>query len=879
MIPPRIRQKIQKAKEKRLTELDLSNFPDATKEEKLTEMPAEVFELGWLEHLKLSYHRLKSIPDQISQLSNLSILYLSDNQLTHLPDSFSQLSNLSQLDLSSNQLTHLPDCFSQLSNLSQLDLSYNQLTHLPDWFSQLSNLSYLNLRNNQLTRLPDWFSQLSNLSILYLRNNQLTHLPDWFSQLSNLSQLDLSSNQLTHLPDWFSQLSNLSYLNLSNNPLEDPPIEVAERGIKAIREYFRQKREAGEDTLYEAKLLIVGEGEAGKTTLAGKINDPNSPLPKPDESTHGIDVKEWHFDFRGNDCRVNIWDFGGQEIYHNTHQFFLTKRSLYLLVADSRKEHTQLDYWLNIIELLSGDSPLLIIKNEKNNRPVQINESQLRGRFENLKETLATNLADNRGLENIISHIQHCIANLDHIGSKLPKTWTRVRETLEQDIRNYISLDEYLGICQENGFRNKQDALQLSQFLHDIGVILHFQDTISSPLYKTIILKPEWGTNAVYKVVDNNNIKKKFGRFTNDDLGDIWCTEQYASMQGELLELMIKFKLCYQLPVTNQYIAPQLLDANQPYYQWDSQNNLMLRYEYDFMPKGIITRFIVEMHRYIDEPKVWRSGVILQREDTFAEVIESYNQREINIRLVGTNKRGFLAVISDKLEEIHASYHHLRVKKLVPCNSSVCENTQDPCFFEWNKLQERKRYAKPTIECDKPPFNVVSVQGLIDDITNLNKDFKKMTVSRDKIFISYSHKDKDYLDKLQVYLKPLERQGLVDRWDDTRIKAGMKWHDEIQKALDAAKIAILLVSSNFFASDFIDKDELPPLLKAAEAEGTIILAVILDSCDTIFKLSELDQYQTINPPSQPLSGMDDHQKGEVFNRLAASVLEICNEKP
>ena len=113
----------------------------------------------------------------------------------------------------------------------------------------------------------------------------------------------------------------------------------------------------------------------------------------------------------GNLFRVNIWDFGGQTIYYATHQFFLTKRSLYVLVADSRKQHTDFFYWLNIVELLSDNSPLLIIKNEVNNRQVEINESQWRGHFTNLKTTIPTNFADaeNRGLNDITREIKHHI--------------------------------------------------------------------------------------------------------------------------------------------------------------------------------------------------------------------------------------------------------------------------------------------------------------------------------------------------------------------------------------------------------------------------------------------------------------------------------------
>jgi hypothetical protein len=457
-------------------------------------------------------------------------------------------------------------------------------------------------------------------------------------------------------------------------------------------------------------------------------------MPKPEETTKGIDVLEWHFLMENDqDFRVNIWDFGGQEIYHTTHQFFLTKRSLYLLVVDSRKEHPHLDYWLNLIELFTENSPLLIIKNAIGDRAVEVDENQLRGRFANLKESFPTNLGkleeDQRRSEfaKLLNSIKYHIQDLPHIGTKLPKTWAKIREILENDDHNYISLDQYFTICDENGFKLNQESttdgrLVLSQYLHDLGVILHFQTDKTSPLYKTVILKPQWGTDAVYRVLDNKTVKQNKGRFTDNDLSSIWQDTKYNSMQGELLALMLEFKLCYRLPnAQNIYIAPQLLDFNKPEYSWNDQENLLLNYEYDFMPRGISTRFIVEMHRYIDEPKVWRSGVILKRENTFAKVIETYDRREIEICLSGNNKRGFLEVITDQLDEIHASFKQLKVKKLIPCNCSTCKGNLKPHFYDLAELRDRISHKKENIECKKPPYNEVNVLSLIDDIGKRDK--------------------------------------------------------------------------------------------------------------------------------------------------------------
>lgn len=123
-------------------------------------------------------------------------------------------------------------------------------------------------------------------------------------------------------------------------------------------------------------------------------------------------------------------------------------------------------------------------------------------------------------------------------------------------------------------------------------------------------------------------------------------------------------------------------------------------------------------------------------------------------------------------------------------------------------------------------------------------------IERNQVFISYSHADTTWLKRLQVHLRPLERAGQLELWDDTRIQPGMQWQKEITKALARTKVAVLLISADFLASDFIAKNELPPLLAVAEAEGTLILPVIVSP--SRFEKTSLGQFQSVNPPSQPL---------------------------
>ena len=146
---------------------------------------------------------------------------------------------------------------------------------------------------------------------------------------------------------------------------------------------------------------------------------------------------------------------------------------------------------------------------------------------------------------------------------------------------------------------------------------------------------------------------------------------------------------------------------------------------------------------------------------------------------------------------------------------------------------------------------------------------------RNKVFISYSHKDEKWLKRLDVHLKPLLRDENIDIWDDRRISAGSQWREEIQKALDGAKVAVLLISANFIASDFIINHELPALLNAAREDGAIILPIII-GVSRFSRYPALSKFQAINPPDKPLSKLTRPKQDEYLVRLSEEIERAIN---
>lgn len=693
-----------------LTALDLSA-------NQFSQLPESIVELVNLTTLYFRSNNLSQFPIPITNLVNLNTLYLSSNNLSQLPEAINQLINLTTLYLSSNNLSQLPKSISQLVNIRTLYLSSNSLSQFPETITQLSNLITLSLSFNNLSQLPETITQLSNLKTLYLSSNNLSEFPEPVTKLTNLTALYLSSNNLSQLPKSITKLEKLEKLLLNDNPIKVPLPEIVNQGVPAIFNYFRELAET--DHIYEAKLFLVGEEGVGKTSIAKSLTNPKYILEN-EPSKESISIQTCYIPKEATGFeklfRLNIWDIDGQEIYHATHQLFFSKNALYLLVIEASKNvrRDNFDYWLNVIQLLSKSSPVILIQNKCDLGTENIAIEKYKKQFTNVIGKLVnTSCKPNQkntihNLQKIINQIIKNRSLLPHLANKLPKIWVTIRQEIAQlQIQQVfqITYQEYIKICQKH-YMDAKRADFLAAFFHDSGIFLHFKE--NTQLKKTVFIDNEWVIQGIYKILDSPMVIANLGEFSYQNLSEFWENTSYSSWETDFIELMCEFKICYPLENKGQhYFTPQRLPQDEPeslakeIQDWEITESLLFEYCYDFMPRGMLTNFIVKSHKYIYKNYQWRYGVLLKIENAFALVREYYFEHKIIIKLSGSNKRDVLAQVLSTFKKIHDEFKGLIVQEMVPCNCPTCKVSITPYFYDYKKLLEHRNKGRRTVLCEK----------------------------------------------------------------------------------------------------------------------------------------------------------------------------------
>ena len=715
----------------------------------INELPDFISDLKHLISLNLSNNEIIIFPENLKGNTYVKYLYLKENKVNHLVG-LETMVNLEKLYLSSNKLLSLGVDFSNLLKLKEVDVSNNLITKFPKSLL-IDSIKILNISNNEIKSIPSEIKQLKKITKLDISNNNISELPDEICELSELRELNLSGNKISILPKGFNKLKKLTKLTIAGNPIGEPPIEIRNQGLSAVLNYYIHLGNSVK--LNEAKLLIVGEGGVGKTFLLNRLV-----LKQTIDTitTEGIDIKKWNVHCNNGDgfdrnIRLNVWDFGGQEIYHSTHQFFLTKRSIYLFVWDARHSNNEIlsfDYWLNIIKILSSNSPVIIVHNKIDERIKKIDEKGVKETFPNILSFINVSAKTGENIDKLEKEIRENVLNLPHIGDNLPEVWSQVREKLDSMSENYIKYERYLQICNSFGL-DKKESKHLSQYFHDLGVFIHFSD--NTILKSVVFLKPEWVTNNVYKIFDIKDIVSNYGKF-NHDLLENELVDYDSEKMIYIIELMKKFELCFEL-ANSSFIIPELLNQEKPDTNIKVEDSISMMYQYYFMPAGIITRLIVRLNESLYEDLYWKNGVYLKLKNTFAEVISNQFKRSIKISVTGEDKVVLLGIIKRELELINKSLNNPSHKIKIQCNCNQCESIDNPYMFDFSSLEKAKQKKTMKVQCQES-FLMVKLEELIGPYANIdqfqsNKGFNNDDLAQHLIDIISRLLERKYIHRIE----------------------------------------------------------------------------------------------------------------------------------
>lgn len=762
-------------------------------------------------------------------------------------------------------LTELPAPIARLTQLRELSLAFNRLTQLPDFITRLTQLQWLDINSNRLIELPGNIGQLTQLQVLYLDGNQLSALPESLRNLTQLKRLYLHGNKALRLP---AEVLGSTWLEYSATPAN--PNEI-------LGYYFRMR--AGRRPLNEAKIILVGRGAVGKTSIVNQLVHKTF---RSERETEGIKITAWPLTLRKNeDVRLNVWDFGGQEIMHATHQFFLTERSIYLLVLNGRAggEDADAEYWLKLIQSFGGNSPVIVVLNKSKEHPFDVNRSALEQKYPFIRGFVKTDCKANLGIPELRRLVVQETDALEHLRDAFPAAWFSIKDSLAGMKKNYLSFDDYRAECARLGEKDPQAQESLAGYLHSLGIALNYRE--DPRLKDTHVLNPHWLTGGIYKILNADKLEQQKGEIRLGDLPGMLDRKKYPKqMHPFILDLMKKFELCFSLPdEESRYLVPELLDKQEPTEAQDFRPEECLNFEYHYpvLPEGWLPRFIVRTHVLSDDTPRWRTGVVLKLEDNLALVRADVQDKKIFINVKGpvAGRRRLLSIIRANFDRMHADLPKLQPAEIVPLPEQPGAHVpyKDLLAWEQNGMKNFPMIVDGSVAR-------IDVDALLNGVelagerARAGGENRRAGLERDRaarIFVSYSHKDERLLNELKTHLSPLRRLNLIETWDDRSIEAGEDWREAISDNLERADIILLLISADFINSDYCYEKEMGRAVERHEKKDARVVPVIVR--DANWKaVEELKGLEALPKDGKPM--MNQHKRDTAWREVSESIQKM-----
>ena len=569
----------------------------------------------------------------------------------------------------------------------------------------------------RLTELPAELAQLTNLRHLSLTGNRLAELPAELAQLTDIhvQVRSVSGNRLTE-----REIGQLAALQDDLGPLGNRLVDrllgslVAQgQGPSLRRAYVDSLTDA--EARYEAKLLLVGDPEAGKSSLIARLRGERF-LPGR-SATHGIELGWLQLQHPSEPTTITLrtWDFGGQELYQATQQLFMTPQAVYLLVWDARRgDAERVGAWLRRIRLLVGDDARVMIAATRADEHPAEAELDYPALLQHYGTVLAERLyeVDSRsgtGLESLLAALAAEAAKLPQMGEQVSRRWVAARDQLLAHREPQLSYQACKEICAKQGVGADQ-ADALLGLLHLRGQLLHYAN--DPDLREVVVLQPDWLTRAISYVLEDLPTRQSGGVLAHARLREVWQVYP-PSLHPYLLRLMEQFDVSYRLSDADQpsSLVGHLVPHQPPTLPWQLDDppargirELAVRLALSDETPGLMAWLIVRHHRFTTGLH-WRRGVFLALADGFASqgLLElAAEGRELALTVRAPEPSYFFFVLLDGVRQLlRERWPGLAYDLLVPCQHRYSGPDQRRCpgRFRRDVLVQLYQSGEPTLRC------------------------------------------------------------------------------------------------------------------------------------------------------------------------------------
>lgn len=640
----------------------------------------------------LKYELLKSLTVSSNPIKNISNL-----------KSIKALEALHCWDINSDDLSFILE----LPNLVSLDFGFNNVSDI-SCLKTLTNLQSLDLEHNKISNI-EYLIDLKNLYYLSLGSNLIKSIPKKIAQNFN----------------WLVVENETPKIFLENNPLEFPPFSVIELGKEVTKNYYEAAEQYGDKALSEGRIIFIGDGSSGKSSIIEKITKNSFTLGR--EQTNGINIANFNLvnPEDGRDLIFHIWDFGGQEIQHAVHKFFFTEGCLYVLVLDNRKEEEP-EYWLQQIESLGGGASVIVVFNKQDENAAETADRKfLKEKYANIIGFYNTSCKTGIGIEEFKNKLQDEVVNLRTVTERFPNNWLAVKKAIEQHTSgasHYLTYESYKEICKQNNLVTEDAQKLLLRYFNTIGTVTWFGEDVH--LQNMHVLNPAWITQGVYKILTAKKTANLFGQIEVKDFKELLHPvnkEDYTYEEknyGYLLTMMKKFGLCYTSDDKNLLIPSafgKVPKVEYSEFRGEQVRTYILQFK-DYMPLALIHRFTAQKMPDALDSNYWYTGIVIKDSitETLAMVHADKEAKRIYVRIKGDSKLGLWEHVRRDIAVITNSYARIPYDELILLDEKTYSivNYQD---LVSHVKAGKQTYFQPKLQKD---FNVGYLMGLFEPKEN-----------------------------------------------------------------------------------------------------------------------------------------------------------------